>query len=151
MKKKIKPVNIREKEKAEQSALDKFDPNFHYYLYEGKDVIRKKGLVVRWEKKVKYGKVEVDTNSTDFNMNNKAQTFWNDLIDEMQSELTDEQKKIIKTNPKPSFTHTDGKWTPTYACMQNIPKEKIDYVLDKIIYRLFEISEGYLEEAKFDF
>ena len=149
MEKKIKPTNISDVKKAEQSAFDTFDTNYHYTPYPKKAVIRKNEGLVRWEKRVKYGRVEVDTYSTDFNMNNKAQTFWNDLIDEVQIELSDKQNKIIETNANPAITYTKGKWTPTYAHIENIPKEKIDYVIDKILYMLFEPSEGYIEKVKY--
>ena len=149
MKKKIKPINIEVSEKVEQLALEKFNPDYHYYPFERKGQIRQNGLEVSWEKRVKYGQVEVDTYTSRYDMNAKAHTFWNDLIDDVKIELSVKQKKTIDRAEKPSITYTHGGWTETHAYIENIPKEKIDYVINKIVYKLFEHIEGYLQPEKY--
>ena len=150
--KKLKPISMEELEKAEQSALEKFDPSFQYYAYERKGQIRKNGMVVQWEKRVKYGKVEVDTYSSDYDINKKGCSFWDDLMDEVKRKLSDEQWRKIdradKRGRKSPITYTYSECTRTHAHIENIPKDKIDYVIDKILYVLFKPDKGYLEPAK---
>ena len=122
---------MEELEKAEQSALKKFDPSFQYYTYERKGQIKKNGIVVSWEKKRKYGTVEIDAYVSGYEMAPDFSRIWRDLFDEV---------KI--------FEKSEATCGSTYASMLYIPKDKVDYVIHKILYELLDPNKGYLKKIE---
>lgn len=94
------------------------------YCFERRGQIKKNGMVVYWNKRRIYGQVQFDTYDSKYDM--KDSEFWNKLFDEVRIQQ--------------SASH----WSCSYAIMNYIPKEKVDYVIEKILYELADPDKGNL-------